>query len=62
LHCRTRGFITGQIPLRTGETTIGIPGSKLGIQKEDPTLAEVLKSQGYATGQFGRNHLGDRCG
>ena len=55
-------FITGQIPLRTGETTIGIPGSKLGIQKEDPTLAEVLKSQGYATGQFGRNHLGDRCG
>jgi arylsulfatase len=53
-------FITGQIPLRTGETTIGIPGSKLGIQKEDPTLAEVLKSQGYATGQFGKNHLGDR--
>ena len=45
-------FITGQIPLRTGETTIGIPGSKLGIQKEDPTLAEVLKSQGYATAQF----------
>ena len=53
-------FITGQIPLRTGETTIGIPGSKLGIQKEDPTLAEVLKSQGYATAQFGKNHLGDR--
>ena len=53
-------FITGQMPLRTGETTIGIPGSKLGIQKEDPTLAEVLKSQGYATGQFGKNHLGDR--
>ena len=41
-------------------TTIGIPGSKRGIQKEDPTLAEVLKSQGYATGQFGKNHLGDR--
>ena len=40
-------FITGQMPLRTGETTIGIPGSKLGIQKEDPTLAEVLKSQGF---------------
>ena len=42
-------FITGQMPLRTGETTIGIPGSKLGLQKEDPTLAEVLKSQGYTT-------------
>lgn len=53
-------FITGQIPLRTGMTTIGIPGSKRGIQKEDPTLAEVLKSQGYVTGQFGKNHLGDR--
>jgi arylsulfatase A-like enzyme len=53
-------FIMGQVPLRTGMTTIGIPGSKLGIQKEDPTLAEVLKSQGYATGQFGKNHLGDR--
>ena len=53
-------FIMGQVPVRTGMTTIGIPGSKLGIQKEDPTLAEVLKSQGYATGQFGKNHLGDR--
>lgn len=53
-------FMTGQLPLRTGMTTIGIPGSKLGIQKEDPTLAEVLKSQGYATAQFGKNHLGDR--
>ncbi len=53
-------FITGQMPIRTGMTTIGIPGSKRGIQKEDPTLAEVLKSQGYATGQFGKNHLGDR--
>jgi arylsulfatase A-like enzyme len=53
-------FVTGQLPLRTGETTIGIPGSKLGIQKEDPTLAEVLKTQGYATAQFGKNHLGDR--
>lgn len=53
-------FITGQLPLRTGMTTIGIPGSKLGIQKQDPTLAEVLKSQGYATAQFGKNHLGDR--
>jgi arylsulfatase A-like enzyme len=53
-------FITGQFPIRTGLTTIGIPGSPLGLQKEDPTLAEVLKSVGYATGQFGKNHLGDR--
>ena len=53
-------FITGQLPIRTGMTTIGIPGSKLGIQKEDPTLAEVLKSVGYNTAQFGKNHLGDR--
>ena len=53
-------FIMGQLPLRTGMTTIGIPGSTRGIQKKDPTLAEVLKTQGYATGQFGKNHLGDR--
>jgi arylsulfatase A-like enzyme len=53
-------FITGQLPIRTGETTIGIPGSTLGLQKEDPTLAEVLKSVGYNTAQFGKNHLGDR--
>jgi len=53
-------FITGQYPIRTGMTTIGIPGSDLGLQKEDPTLAEVLKPLGYATGQFGKNHLGDR--
>ncbi|BDG05676.1 arylsulfatase [Anaeromyxobacter oryzae] len=53
-------FITGQLPIRTGMTTIGIPGSTRGIQKSDPTLAEVLKAQGYATGQFGKNHLGDR--
>jgi len=53
-------FITGQFPIRTGMTTIGIPGSTLGLQKEDPTLAEVLKPHGYATGQFGKNHLGDR--
>ena len=53
-------FLTGQMPVRTGMTTIGIPGSTLGLQKEDPTLAEVLKSQGYATAQFGKNHLGDR--
>jgi len=53
-------FVTGQIPIRTGMTTVGIPGSRRGIQKSDPTIAEVLKSQGYATAQFGKNHLGDR--
>jgi arylsulfatase len=53
-------FLTGQIPVRTGMTTVGIPGSTRGLQKEDPTLAEVLKSQGYVTAQFGKNHLGDR--
>lgn len=53
-------FILGQLPIRTGMTTIGIPGSTRGIQKEDPTLAEVLKSAGYNTAQFGKNHLGDR--
>jgi arylsulfatase len=53
-------FIMGQLPVRTGMTTIGIPGSPRGIQKKDPTLAEVLKTKGYATGQFGKNHLGDR--
>jgi arylsulfatase A-like enzyme len=53
-------FLMGQLPVRTGMTTIGIPGSTRGIQKTDPTLAEVLKAKGYATGQFGKNHLGDR--
>src|SRR5689334_4730897 len=53
-------FIMGQMPVRTGMTTIGIPGSTRGIQAVDPTLAEVLKEQGYATAQFGKNHLGDR--
>ena len=53
-------FIMGQLPVRTGMTTVGIPGSTRGIQKSDPTLAEVLKAQGYATAQFGKNHLGDR--
>lgn len=53
-------FITGQLPVRTGMTTVGLPGSLRGIQKSDPTLAEVLKSRGYATAQFGKNHLGDR--
>src|SRR5215510_8187434 len=53
-------FLMGQLPVRTGMTTVGIPGSTRGIQKSDPTLAEVLKSVGYATAQFGKNHLGDR--
>jgi len=53
-------FITGQSGLRTGMTKVGLPGAALGLQKEDPTIAELLKAQGYATGQFGKNHLGDR--
>ncbi|MFK7977386.1 MAG: sulfatase-like hydrolase/transferase, partial [Halioglobus sp.] len=53
-------FITGQHPVRTGLTKVGIPGAPLGLQAEDPTLAELLKPLGYATGQFGKNHLGDR--
>ena len=53
-------FITGQHGLRTGLTKVGLPGATLGLQKEDPTIAELLKPLGYATGQFGKNHLGDR--
>jgi len=53
-------FITGQYPIRSGMTTVGQPGDALGLQKESPSLAEVLKSVGYATGHFGKNHLGDR--
>jgi arylsulfatase len=53
-------FITGQNPLRTGLTKVGMPGASLGLQAEDPTIAELLKPMGYATGQFGKNHLGDR--
>ena len=53
-------FITGQSGLRTGMTKVGLPGSPIGLQKEDPTIAELLKPLGYATGQFGKNHLGDR--
>jgi len=52
-------FLTGQSPYRTGMTKVGLPGSPLGLKKEDPTLAEYLKPHGYATGQFGKNHLGD---
>lgn len=53
-------FITGQMPIRTGLTTVGLPGSPIGLDRRDPTLAEVLKPLGYRTGQFGKNHLGDR--
>jgi arylsulfatase A-like enzyme len=53
-------FITGQTPIRTGLTKVGLPGAKLGLSFEDPTVAEFLKNFGYATGQFGKNHLGDR--
>jgi len=52
-------FITGQLPIRTGMTTVGQAGSPIGLPAEAPTLAQVLKSMGYATGQFGKNHLGD---
>src|SRR4249920_1008825 len=52
-------FITGELPLRTGLTTVGQAGSTLGMPDEAPTIATVLKSTGYATGQFGKNHLGD---
>lgn len=53
-------FITGQSGLRTGLLKVGLPGAKEGLQAEDPTIAELLKPHGYATGQFGKNHLGDR--
>jgi arylsulfatase A-like enzyme len=53
-------FITGQHGLRTGLTKVGLPGATLGLRKEDPTIAELIKPLGYATGQFGKNHLGDR--
>jgi arylsulfatase A-like enzyme len=52
-------FITGQHPFRTGLLTVGLPGSQIGLQPEDPTIAELLKKQGYMTGHFGKNHLGD---
>jgi arylsulfatase len=52
-------FITGQSGLRTGMTKVGLPGSPLGLKKRDVTIAELLRAQGYATGQFGKNHLGD---
>jgi arylsulfatase len=53
-------FITGQNPYRSGLTKVGMPGADLGLRSEDPTIATALKERGYATGQFGKNHLGDR--
>src|SRR5580765_8407133 len=53
-------FICGQNPIRTGLTKVGMPGATVGLHAEDPTIAELLKPLGYATGQFGKNHLGDR--
>ncbi len=53
-------FITGQSPMRTGLTKVGLPGAPEGMKKEDPTIAGLLKEHGYMTGQFGKNHLGDR--
>ena len=53
-------FITGQSPIRTGLTKVGLPGAPEGMKAEDPTIATLLKARGYATGQFGKNHLGDR--
>ena len=53
-------FITGQNPYRTGLTKVGMPGADIGLREPDPTLATALKHEGYATGQFGKNHLGDK--
>jgi arylsulfatase len=53
-------FVTGQSPIRTGLTKVGLPGAPEGMKVEDPTIAGLLKAQGYTTGQFGKNHLGDR--
>ena len=52
-------FITGQLPIRTGMTTVGQAGASIGLPAQAPTIATALKSMGYATGQFGKNHLGD---
>jgi len=53
-------FITGQAPIRTGLLKVGLPGAPEGLSDKDPTLATLLKAKGYTTGQFGKNHLGDR--
>jgi arylsulfatase len=53
-------FVTGQSPIRTGLTKVGLPGAPEGFKQADPTIATLLRAQGYTTGQFGKNHLGDR--
>jgi arylsulfatase len=53
-------YIMGQSVFRTGLSKVGLPGAELGMQEEDPTIAGLLKAQGYRTGQFGKNHLGDK--
>src|SRR6266540_1907537 len=53
-------FVTGQLPIRTGLTTVGQAGAPIGMPAQAPTIATALKSQGYVTGQFGKNHFGDR--
>src|SRR5213596_29882 len=53
-------FVTGELPIRTGMTTVGQAGATIGLPAAAPTIATVLKTMGYATGQFGKNHLGDR--
>lgn len=53
-------FMTGQFPVRVGMHTVGLPGDPVGLRNEDPTLPIMLKSLGYTTGQFGKNHLGDQ--
>ena len=53
-------FISGSVPVRSGMTKVGLPGAEQGWQSSDVTMATVLKAQGYATGQFGKNHQGDR--
>ena len=53
-------FVTGQSPIRTGLTKVGLPGADIGLSDKDPSIAEMLKPLGYATGQFGKNHLGDK--
>ncbi len=53
-------FITGQNPIRTGLTKVGMPGADIGLRSEDPTIAELLKPLGYVTGHFGKNHFGDK--